>query len=151
LQKIAWRNNKDLWAGLMFLAIGLAAMALGRNYRMGSAVLVGPGYFPRLLCWVLIGFGIAIALRGLRRPEAINATWSARAVVLLTVSTVLFGVLIQSAGFVPAQAVLIFGSALAGKKFKPVEAMLLTLVLTALSVAVFIWGLGLPYPLVRGW
>jgi hypothetical protein len=28
--------------------------------------------------------------------------------------------------------------------------LLLTVVLTGLSVAVFIWGLGLPYPLIKG-
>jgi hypothetical protein len=27
---------------------------------------------------------------------------------------------------------------------------LLTVVLTGLSVAVFVWGLGLPYPLIKG-
>ena len=31
-----------------------------------------------------------------------------------------------------------------------VEVLLLTLALTGLSVGIFIWGLGLPYPLVKG-
>jgi hypothetical protein len=44
--------------------------------------------------------------------------------------------------------VLIFGSATASAEFKFVEALLFSLGLTALSVVVFVWGLGLPYPLI---
>jgi predicted PurR-regulated permease PerM len=47
-------------------------------------------------------------------------------------------------------AALVFGSASAGREFKFIEALLLTVILTGLSVAIFIWGLGLPYPLIKG-
>jgi hypothetical protein len=57
----------------------------------------------------------------------------------------------EHAGFIPALVVLIFGSALAGKEFKFVEVLLLAIGLTVFSVALFIWGLGLPYPLLLGW
>ena len=63
---------------------------------------------------------------------------------------VLFGVLMERAGFVPAIAALVLGSAAAGRQRRPVEVLLLTGVLTAASVAIFVWGLGLPYPLVKG-
>jgi hypothetical protein len=43
---------------------------------------------------------------------------------------------------------MIFGSATASAEFKFVEALLFSLGLTALSVMVFVWGLGLPYPLI---
>jgi hypothetical protein len=46
--------------------------------------------------------------------------------------------------------VLIFGSAAAGTQFRLAEVALATAVLTLLCVAVFIWGLGLPYPLFAG-
>jgi hypothetical protein len=52
------------------------------------------------------------------------------------------------AGFVPALIVLIFGSALAGPQFKLLEVVALTVALTALSVVLFVWGLGLPYQLI---
>ena len=68
---------------------------------------------------------------------------------MLPLALALFGFLMDRAGFVPALVVLIFGSAAAGSEFKLVEIVALTVVLTALSVAVFVWGLGLPYPLVR--
>jgi hypothetical protein len=41
-----------------------------------------------------------------------------------------------------------FGSAAAGREFNLLEITLFTIVMTALSVALFVWGLGLPYPLI---
>ena len=70
--------------------------------------------------------------------------------VVLPLSLVLFGLLMEYAGFVPALFTLIVGSALAGKEFKIGEVLLLATGLTAFSVVLFIWGLGLPYPLLVG-
>jgi hypothetical protein len=44
---------------------------------------------------------------------------------------------------------LVFLSAAAGREFRFKEVVLLTVFLTALTVAMFIWGLGLPYPLIK--
>ena len=53
-------------------------------------------------------------------------------------------------GFVPAMLALIFTSALASSEFDFLEVLLFSVALTALSVAVFVWGLGLPFPLIAG-
>ena len=144
------RNNKDFWAGMMLIVIGAAAMFIARTYPFGTSRRMGPGYFPTVLGAILILFGIYVMVKGLRNNEKIQAKWSPLALILLTLSVVLFGVLMKYAGFIPALMVLIFGSASAGRGFKFIEVLLLTVVLTALSVGVFIWGLGLPYPLIKG-
>ena len=56
----------------------------------------------------------------------------------------------ELAGFIPALAALVFVSAASGREFKFNEVLLLTVFLSVLSVAMFIWGLGLPYPLIKG-
>ena len=56
----------------------------------------------------------------------------------------------ENGGFVPAMLVLVFASAAASAEFKSRDALLLSLGLTALSVVVFVWLLGLPYPLIAG-
>ena len=89
-------------------------------------------------------------MQGLRSGEAIDGNWSLRALIVVPLSLVLFGVLMDRAGFIPALAVLIFGSAAASTEFRLVEVVLLTVVLTVFSVALFVWGLGLPYPLLAG-
>ena len=63
---------------------------------------------------------------------------------------VLFGILMEVAGFVPALAALVFVAAASGREFKFIEVLLLTAFLTLASMALFIWGLGLPYPLLKG-
>jgi hypothetical protein len=148
--KLEFRNNKDFWAGIMLIGIGAAAIIIARDYRFGSTLRMGPGYFPSVLGGILMFFGIYVLIMGLGSNEKITAKWSIRALIVLPLSIVLFGILMNHAGFIPALAVLIFGSSVAGKEFKFVEVLLLTLVLTLLSVALFIWGLGLPYPLVKG-
>ena len=144
------RNNKDVWAGMMMIGIGAAAMFIARDYRFGSALRMGPGFFPTFLGGILIAFGICIIAVGLRSGEKIQGSVSLRALVMLPFSLILFGVLMEHAGFIPAMVALVFVSAASGREFKVIEVLLLTVVLTVASVALFIWGLGLPYPLIKG-
>ena len=141
-------GNKDVCAGLLLIVIGAGAILVARDYPFGTALRMGPGYLPVMLGALLILFGVAILAAGLRRGERISGSWSLRALIVLPLSLVLFGLLMQHAGFVPAMLVLIFGSAAAGTEFRFVEVLLFALGLTALAVAVFVWGLGLPYPLL---
>lgn len=144
------RGNKDFWAGMMLIVLGAAAMFISRDYRFGSALRMGPGFFPTILSGVLIVFGVCIMAVGLKSGEKIRGRVSPRALIMLPLSLALFGVLMEKAGFMPALVVLVFLSAASGREFKFVEVSLLTLLLTVASVALFIWGLGLPYPLIKG-
>ena len=108
---------------------------------------MGPGYFPTVLGSVLTLFGLWFVVKAFRSTEKIEPDWSLRALVVIPMSLVLFGVMMNYGGFVPALVVLIFGSALASTEFNLIEVTLLTIGLTIGCVAVFIWGLGLPYQL----
>ena len=37
------RNPKDFWSGVLFIAFGLAAVIIARDYAMGTAGRMGPG------------------------------------------------------------------------------------------------------------
>lgn len=143
-------ENRDFWAGMMLMGIGAGAIFIARDYPFGSALRMGPGFFPIVLGAMLILFGGGVMVSGLRRREKIRAVFSPRALILLPAVLVLFGILMERAGFIPALAVLIFGSAAAGREFRFGEVLLLTILLTLLSAVVFIWGLGLSYPLIKG-
>lgn len=143
-------NNKDLWAGLMLIGTGTATVAIARNYPFGTTLRMGPGYFPTVLGGVLVLFGLYLAIDGLRRGNPIAGSWSLRALFVLPAAFVLFGVLMTWAGFVPAMLTLIIVSALASPQFRLSEVLLLAAGLTLLAVVVFVWGLGLPYPLLAG-
>src|SRR5262245_11486921 len=97
-------SNKDVWGGLMLIAIGAAAVLIARDYPFGTALRMGPGYFPVILGALLILFGLAILAGGLRRGEQVEGSWSLRALIVLPLSLILFGVLMQYGGFVPASS-----------------------------------------------
>ena len=145
--KVGLRDNQDFWAGVMLIAVGMTAIVIARNYPFGTSLRMGPGYFPTVLGSILALFGLWFIAKAFRSTEKIEAGWSLRALVVIPVALVLFGILMSYGGFVPALVVLIFGSALASDEFNLIEVMLLTVGLTIGCTAVFIWGLGLPYPL----
>jgi uncharacterized membrane protein len=146
---LEFSKKKDFWAGIMFLGIGAGAIIGARNYPFGTTLRMGPGYFPTMLGWILVAFGLYVMVRGLRSDEKIRSNWSIRALIVLPISMVLFGVLMEVAGFIPAMAALIFIAVASGREFKFMEVLLLTIFLGAMSIAMFIWGLGLPYPLIK--
>jgi hypothetical protein len=143
-------RDKNIWSGLMLIGIGAAAIIIARDYAFGNALRMGPGYFPSVLGAALVLFGLYLLATGLRHKEKIEGNWSLRALIVLPLSLVLFGLLMEHAGFVPALIVLIVGSAAAGSEFKLTEVLLLATGLTAFAVVLFIWGLGLPYRLFAG-
>jgi Tripartite tricarboxylate transporter TctB family len=148
--KLESLDRKDVWAGIVLIVSGAAAVFIARDYPFGTLLRMGPGFFPTVLGGLLVLFGIHVLAKGLRSAEKVEAGWSPRAMIVLPLSLVLFGVLIDRAGLIPALAALIAGSAAAGKQFKLGEVILLSAFLIAFSVAVFVWGLGRPYTLVVG-
>lgn len=140
-------DNRDFWAGLMLIGTGALSIYVAREYPFGTTLRMGSGYMPTVLGGLLVLFGLYLAVKGLRSNEKIESGWSLRALIIIPLSFVAFGFLMDRAGFVPALSVLVVGAALAGKEFKLTEVVLLAALLTAASVVVFVWGLGLPYPL----
>jgi len=143
-------DSKDFWSGVMLIAIGAVAVFIARDYPFGTALRMGAGFFPVVLGVVLMLFGLYFAGRGVRSSTKIEGGWSLRAFVVLPLAFVAFGVLMQHAGFVLAMLALTIGSAAAGSEFRIGEVLALSVLLTALCVALFIWALGLPYPLIVG-
>lgn len=56
-------NGKDFWAGVMFVAFGLAFMWKSQDYAMGTSVRMGPAYFPTMLGGLLAVLGAVVLFR----------------------------------------------------------------------------------------
>ena len=76
-------------------------MFIARNYPFGTALRMGPGYFPMLLGGLLILFGLTFSRPACAGREKIAGSWSLRALVILPLSLVLFGVLMERARLHP--------------------------------------------------
>ena len=88
-------DNKDFWAGVFLIAVGAAAIFIARDYTFGTALRMGPGYFPSVLGGLLILFGLYTLAAGLRSGEQMGGSWSLRPLIVLPLALVLFGVLIE--------------------------------------------------------
>ena len=148
--KVDLLNNKRFLSGIMFLFVGGVSIYIAQDYPMGSALRMGPGYFPIVLGGIIGLFGIWELIIGVLKPDPVKGNWSLRALIILPLSAVLFGVLMEKAGFVIAMVALVYASAFSSKEFKFWEVTALAVGLTVASVGLFIYGLGLPYPLWSG-
>ena len=144
------RNNQDVLAGVLFLLVGLGAVAGARDYEMGTAMRMGPAYFPTVLGWILYGFGAFLLLRGIARGGAVAATWGWRPLAFVTLSILAFGFVITRFGLIPALVAMFLVCAAAGREYRIREVLLLTAVMSAFAVGVFVYALKLPFRLVAG-
>lgn len=145
------RNQKDFFAGLLFIIFGLAFMWLARDYNFGTARRMGPAYFPMVLSAALVIFGIIIGIRGVAVSEGPIRGFTLKGLTLVIVSTVLFGALVRTAGVPVATAVLVIVSAYGSQRFNWKPTLVLALGLATFCVVVFIYALGLPMPVLGSW
>ena len=143
-------SQEDFWAGLMFVGFGVAAIVIARDYPFGSAMRMGPGYFPTIIGGALIALGATIAALGFKwKGEGIGPfPW--RAMVLMSDAFIAFAWGIDNVGFIPSLAALIVISSLSSRHTKWLEIAIESVVLIVGSWAVFIYGIGLPFPLWWG-
>lgn len=144
-------SSTDFWAGIIYIAFGVTAIVAARDYGMGSATRMGPGYFPTMLAWLLTGIGVASAFRGMRGSGEPIVGFSLRGVFFIGGPIVLFACLLQGAGLLIALPLLIVTSAYASIHFNWVRTLLLAAGLTIGCSLVFVKGLGIPMPLLGSW
>ncbi len=141
------RHPKDFFAGLIFIAFGLAAIIIGSNYALGSAARMGPGYFPRILGITSAGSrrrafaaraedqgrrASALALEAdAHRPGLCHRLRRARQLHRPGTGDDRTRVRLRSA---------------ASHEFRPREALVSGVLLATLAVGVFIFGLNLQLP-----
>ena len=145
--KTPLQHNRDFLAGLLFLLIGGIGFYVALSYPFGSLQKMGPGYFPRVLSTILIIFGLVTLVRGLRSGARVQGSWGWFPLLMLTISLLSFGFLLEHVGLIPALVVMFFTAAYAGKEARFVEVLGLTVVMCLAATGIFIWGLKLPYPL----
>jgi hypothetical protein len=145
---MSWiRSPKDFWAGLMFIAFGVAAMVLSTNYSMGVAARMGPGYFPRGLGGLLTFLGVIITIKGLRDAGEPVPQFFFKPLLLVLVPVVAFGLLVPYIGTLIGSSGLIFGVSMAHHEFRWQGALISGVVVAISSVAIFILGLGVQLPI----
>lgn len=149
----AQKSLKDLLAGLIFIGFGLAFGYASLGYSLGTALRMGPGYFPLVLSAIIILLGVAILVQSLfSGPDAEpvgGVPWLG--LVLILGALVFFGVTVRGLGLAPALFVTAFMSAFASKHTGLVGALVLAFLLTVVSMLIFVVALGLPLAMFGPW
>jgi hypothetical protein len=146
--KLHIKAPKDFWAGLMFISVGLFFLVWAlTHYQMGSAVRMGPAYFPAVLGGLLAFLGLLVLVESFAMEGPKVPTFSFRPLVLISVACVVYGYMMKPLGLILATALLVFISAFGGHEFKWKEVTILYVVLIVFSILVFVKGLTLPFPI----
>jgi hypothetical protein len=149
--------KRDLFGGVLMVAIGLGSVLEGRNHTIGTLTDMGSGYFPIILGVVLAGLGVAIALTGLSASAVDDAEdgqtgfqlpdW--RGASAIVVSIVAFVFLGDRFGLAPATFVCVFIAALGDRESTLLETFLLASALTIIAVGLFAYLLQIPFPILQ--
>jgi len=145
------RNPKDFWSGVIFLAVGSAAVVFARAHPMGTGMRMGPAYFPTVLGGLLILIGLTAITRSLIRSGPPVGRLAYGKLALITMSIVLFGLLLRPLGLVGALILLVLVSAYPSQRFTWPTALTLAIGLAACCVVAFVKLLGLPIPILGAW
>ncbi len=149
------KSKKDLYAGIMFITIGAFFALWALNYPMGTAVRMGPAYFPSILGWLTAALGVIIFVRGFTIPDEDPRPTQWKPLLWIHGSAILFGILVDGLhgtnlpkmGFVTAVVVSVIACSYGGYEFKLKEALIESVVLVVVCYLAFVYGLGLPFRL----
>ena len=150
------KSEKDFFAGIMFLVVGVGFAWGATNYNIGTGARMGPGYFPLLLGVLLAVLGLAIVLESLvvetEDGEKVGSIgW--RPLFFIIAANVAFGVLLgglpgiglPAMGLIAGIYALTFISSLAGDSFNLKEVAILATILAVVSYFTFIYALALQF------
>ncbi len=143
------KSQKDFFAGLLFMALGVAFALGAGTYNVGTGARMGPGYFPLMLGVVLAILGAVEIVKALviGKPDGDKiGKWIWKPVGFIVGANLAFGVLLgglpsiklPAMGLIIAIYALTLISAKAGSEFKLKEVLILSTILAVGSYLVFI-------------
>jgi hypothetical protein len=142
------RAPQDLLAGILLISLGTVGLAYGVNLSMGGkTVLIGPGYLPRMLSWLMLAFGAVLTVQSLMIDGDRLGHVPLWRITTILGSLVIFALTIEAAGLVLATAAQVLVAWLASPKLRWREGLALAVVLSFGSLMLFGYGLGLPFKL----
>ena len=137
--------RQDLVGGILSVALGAFALVTASSYPMGTLLRMGPGFFPSIIAAFIVLLGLVLIGAAFRsRPNQSSGAVRLRPVLMIGLGVVLFAVMLERWGLVPATLTLVLVSSLAEPQWRPVRATVLAVAVTALVYVVFIVVLQIP-------
>jgi hypothetical protein len=147
--------NRDLYGGILFIAIGALVAMQGAGYGIGSLQHLGAGFFPMILGVALSGIGILIAAAGVlaraNGTEAIESIgapeWRGFAAIVCGVLSFIF--VGKYFGLAPAAFSCVFISAFGDRASTLKGSVVLALTVPIFAVWLFAFMLKVQFPVFQ--
>lgn len=151
------KSQKDFFAGLLFLVVGIAFAWGATTYNVGTGARMGPGYFPLMLGIVLAVLGAVEVVKALiigKKGGEKVGKWAWRPIIFVLGANLAFGVLlgglpkfkVPAMGLILGIYALVIIASLAGERFKLKDVLILATILAVGSYMAFIVLLKLQIP-----
>jgi hypothetical protein len=145
------RSTKDFWTGVTYVAFGACAILIAREYGMGTALKMGPAYFPTILGALLVLIGAIAMIRAFIVEGTPIGALAVKPLAILLGAILLFGFIVRGVGLLVALPLLVVLSASASIHFRLLPTLALAAGLTFFCLMIFVQGLGVPLPIIGPW
>ena len=140
------KSQKDFFAGLVFMAMGIAFAWGATNYTIGEGARMGPGYFPLMLGLLLAAIGAGVVFEAMvvetEDGEKIGSmAW--RPLGFIIGANVIFGICL---GGIPKLGIPALGLMVGIYALTFTEVAILATALAVISYLAFIMLLKLQFP-----
>ena len=145
------RSTKDFWAGLIYIFFGASAIIIARDYPMGTAIRMGPAYFPSLLGGILSAIGVLSVVRSFIVTGVPIGVLALKSLALIVASVLIFGLVVKDLGVAIGLPLLVLISGYGSIHFRWGPTLALAFGITLFCVVIFLKGLGIPLPIWGTW
>lgn len=145
-------SRNDLASGAIFVAFGAYFALEALKYDFGTPFRMGPGFMPVVLGGVLVALGVAVAFKGMGKPdEEASTPWPWRGTALVLGTIIFFAATIRGLGFIPVTLIAGLATALSSRRNTVLSSLIISAGLCVLCLLIFVVGLGMLVPLFGPW
>jgi Tripartite tricarboxylate transporter TctB family len=151
------RSPQDMAGGIFLIALGVLALALTQDLKMGTLSAMGPGLLPRSLGVITAALGVLLCISAFRFDGPGLERWTWRGLFFIMGGILLFGLTIRGfdigpisvpqLGLLVAGPLLVLVSGCADPDTRWKELIIFAVSMTAMCAGLFKYALNLPIPL----
>jgi len=144
------KSPQDFGAGILFILFGAIGLYIGSDLTFGSARNMGPGYFPMIICGLIVLIGLIVTAKSLSLEGPAIERIQFRPIIFILLAIAAFGIFIAQIGAVISSILLIVFAAYARREVNLVEPLIFAVCTAAFVVIIFVYALGQPMPVWWG-
>jgi len=140
-------NIPDLAFAVFLVALGALAFGLASSLSVGTAAAMGPGYVPRGLAILIMGYGAVLGVRAAFTGQQAFPEIAWRPLLMIAAAVAAFALLLPAAGLGITSFVVVICAGFAAYDVRLRENAMLGVGLAVFAVVLFVIVLGLPIPI----